>query len=171
MLEPRGAVVVCGDYKGKVSAICKVLNSLICNLDGAEFVTEGRRILVNSNRISIPSVYFDRLEIGLADGTAVYVDDHASMNKLLDDDGETIGGDAVPLDVLSQRISPLLTQGTIELVAVAHGGNGHAYFERLAIRHDGLAERERRYFNSFEQHSSSENEIERFDPNDVKEAA
>lgn len=52
-----------------------------------------------------------------------------------DDDFEPID-----LETISQRISPLLIRGTLELVALAHEELDCAWLERLIIRPDGCVE-------------------------------
>lgn len=49
--------------------------------------------------------------------------------------------DEIGLEEISNRISPLLTRGTLELVVIGHYRTKTAYFERLIIGSGGSVER------------------------------
>ena len=110
-----------------------------------------------------PTVHPDRIKGKFADGkTAFYDEAHPSERRSWESEITDEWIETASLEALSKKIAPLLTRGSLELVAVAHGGNDDAYLGRLVIRCDGSAERQWFDCDAFKKKSWSATETERF---------
>ena len=145
MADAYGMIIVCGDYKGDLDAIAEVLNSLKLNKSDVQFSVYGDEgiIALDGYDILYPTVCPCREIYVFGDGREVFADaSDASVVEQweADEDGDVDEGEEYSLEQLSGLISPLLTKGTIELVAVATEKDRYAYYDRLIIRSDGSAE-------------------------------
>ena len=113
MSDAYGTMVVCGDYEGDIDGVISALNSLPLNTSAVKFEGYGNDIQLGERVVEYPTAFPKR-----------------------DSDAESYS-----LEQLSNLISPLLTKGTIELVAVGAEKLHYVYYERLIIRSDGSAER------------------------------
>ncbi len=166
MREPFGSIIVCGDYKGDLPAIVKALNnSLWFTSDEAKFKVRNGAIRLDRPWVQIPTAHPARIKITFADGKMAFLDELRPSERrnweaeAIDDRPETAS-----LGSLSKKIAPLLTRGSLELVAVAHGGDDQAYLDRLVIRCDGSAERHSFHCDAFKKKSWRASETERFVP-------
>lgn len=175
MADAYGIIIVCGDYEGDLNAICDVLNSLDMTNDDARFaVYENEGIIgLDSYEVQYPTLSPCRDFYVLDDGRRVFFDE--ADQSIIDEweQGKCLSeGQEYTLEQLSALISPHLTKGAIEFMAVAHEKCRYAYCERLVIRSDGSAER-RRYHTDI--HSTTEpwshDEYEQYDPRVQKQAA
>jgi hypothetical protein len=166
MREPRGSIIVCGDYKGDLPAIVKALNnSLWFTSDEARFKVRHGAIRLDRPWVEIPTVHPDRIRLAFADGKTAFLDE-ARPSERRSWEAQEIDGriETASLGALSKKIAPLLTRGSLELVAVALGGDGQAYLDRLVVRCDGSAERHSFHCDAFKKKSWSSSETERFVP-------
>ena len=145
MADAYGTIIVCGDYEGDLNAIVNVLNSLELNSDCVQFqVHKDKResIYLDSRCVQYPTLSPSRRIYVFEDGRRVSADeaDEAVIQEWEDNDGDLDCDEPYTLEELSSLISPHLSKGTLELVAVATEKNRYAYYERLVFRSDGTAE-------------------------------
>ncbi len=162
MADAYGAIIVCGDFEGEIDSIVETLNRFQWTADGDEFKRVGDKIWMSSYGVQYPTVFPSRGGMLFGDGRKCFLDE---ASHLLVEEWENEGGDMFEeeynLESLVKAIAHLLTSGTLELVASANEKSRYAYFERIAIRSDGNAERH--YFRSFWQ-SGTKSCSEEFDP-------
>jgi len=149
-----GTIIVSGDYEGNAEAIANALNSLNLHNDDVKFSAYGNHVTLDGYGVQRPTVFPKREILVLDDGRRHFADEadesivkEWEAGKCLNDNEE------YSLEQLSSLIAPLLTQGTIELVAVAYEKNKYAYYDRLVITCDGFVER---YYNYAEADYPSE---------------
>jgi hypothetical protein len=144
MTEPYGTIIVCGDYEGNTEAIANALNSLGLNSDGVKFSANEEHVALENYHVPCPTVFPERDVIRFDDGRKYFFDE---ADKSVIEEWEKgncgLEGEPITLETISDLISPFLTKGTIELVAV--GYTWAVYEERLVIRCDGYVERYTNY--------------------------
>jgi hypothetical protein len=152
MADAYGTVIVCGDYTGDPISIADALNSLTWNNDYVGFrALQGEdKVGLETVNVQYPTVVPEREILEFRDGRRYFADE-ASETIVTEWEDDGCKSDAEPYspEQLSNLIAPLLTKGTIELVAVAHEKARCAVFERLIIRSDGYAERHRHFSEIF----------------------
>jgi hypothetical protein len=113
MADAYGTIIVCGDYEGDLDAIAELLNSFRLNESDVQFsVYVDTDIVLDNVVVQYPTVFLSR--------------------EIADEDGD-LESESYSLEELSGVISPLLTKGTIELIAVANEKNRYAYYDRLRV--------------------------------------
>jgi len=175
MSDAYGTIVVCGNYRGNLNEIADALNLFEWNADYEKFhaYKDAHVVGLERNGIQYPTVFPERHILVLNDGRRYFADE---ADETTTEDWEAEGGEIdvefYSLEQLSKVISPLLTKGTIEIVAVAYEKSTYAYYERLVIRSDGYAERHRHNSTIFSKNEPwSTCESEYFDPRTKKRAA
>ena len=145
--EPDGSLIVGGDSRAPLSKLIKI----VVAINAYQFDSgEGGRfgVLKKEKRI-----VFDRRAIGCPSTFAIRAVDEDTFEDMT-------------LSWISERISPLISKGTLEIVAVA-GGSHDGYLERLSIHADGLVTRSHEAFNMIEAWKKKnwrKVEVERFKP-------
>ena len=158
-----GALIVCGDYKGKLNAIAKVLNRFEYDQgdERLRFVVHNGRIEPNNFGNETMSAFPLRLWLKSEDGRRIPGDeqcDHEDGGWEIDDYEE------VSLEELSKTIAPLLTCGTLELVSIRHYKTRFILFHTLAIRSDGWAQRQSQEYESFQRRKWHTHSAATFEP-------
>jgi hypothetical protein len=162
MTDAYGAIVVCGDYEGNVKAIADALNRLKWSDDAGFVASEDGRVTLDGYCVQYPTVYASRDIYVFKDGRRIFSDeaDESVIEEWENEDGE-LDNESYSLEELSDLISPHLTKGTIELVAIGQeSGCCYSYCGRLAIRSDRSAERQ----NWADGNLGAECSVERYDP-------
>jgi hypothetical protein len=159
-----GTLIVCGEYSGDLQQICRVLNKWIfdSNDDPIKFFVKEGRIVPDLYVTPLPSTYPYREWLELPDGRRIPYDE-AKENDFIEDDPD-FDCEEINLKRMSREISPLLTQGTLELVVVGHCELRQVYLERLAIAASGVVERRSQIFFSYKPADWVEPTTERYDP-------
>jgi hypothetical protein len=178
--DAYGAIIVCGDYEGDVNAIADALNRLDWNDDYFPFIAsedgEPEYVVLSGYGVKYPTVYPFRYIYVFKDGRRIPSDEaDESAVEEWEEERKNENGDLdterYSLKELSDLISPHLTKGTIELVAVAYDeGHRYAYCDRLVIRSDGSAERQNYEPDACTRTSWSNLGIEHYDPKAEKPA-
>jgi hypothetical protein len=108
-----------------------------------------------------------------ADGRRIFRDeaDESVVEKWKTEDKWETEEVTYSLKELSDLISPHLTKGTIEFVAVANEKNRYAYCDRLVIRSDGSAKRESYLADACDGRDSCPHGVEDYVPETKKRAA
>ena len=158
-----GALIVCGDYKGKLNAIAKVLNRFEYDQgdERLRFVVHDGRIEPNNFGNETMSAFPLRVWLKSEDGRRIPGDeqcDHEDGGWEIDDYEE------VSLEELSKTIAPLLTRGTLELVSIRHYRTRFILFHTLAIRSDGWAQRQSQEYESFQRRKWHTHSAATFEP-------
>ena len=110
------SLIICGVYEGNLVEIARALNGFLFDQDAgqsAHFVVHNGRIKPKRSSVS-PLVRLSNWE------THIYYQI-----------------EEVSLDRLSQTIAPLLTRGTLELVAINTNGGSEFEWDRFAIYSEG----------------------------------
>jgi hypothetical protein len=143
MADAYGTIIVCGDYEGDLDAIAEALNSLKLNTSDVQFSVYDDDIVLDGIGVQYPTVFPSREIYVFGDGRKVFADasDASVVEQWEADEDGDLESESYSLEELGGLISPVLTKGTIELVAVANEKNRYAYYDRLIIRSDGSAER------------------------------
>jgi hypothetical protein len=161
-----GMIIVGGDYEGRIEALTKVLNDL--NLhdddDRSAFQKHKNKIEMNTGQQEFPTVFPLRSIMVFEDGRRI--DFREASDRLIKEyeESSTLEEyEEYTLQMLSEMIAPLITKGTLELVAVGHDAcMRDVYYGRLLIRSDRSAERHL----SYSHHRDGTKIVsERFDPN------
>ena len=168
MADAYGTIIVCGDYKGNLDAIADVLNSLKLNADDVQFSVRDDEGIIGLDGVGVqyPTVFPSREIYVFGDGRRVFADesdDSVVEQWEAEGDGD-LDSESYSLEELSGLISPHLTKGTIELVAVANEKNRYTYHDRLIIRSDGSAERHSDMSDALTRGSWSTHGSDKFDP-------
>lgn len=145
MADAYGAIIVCGDYRGEIDKLVDVLNSLDWTSDCAQFVRSKDSIWMREYGVQYPTVFPTRDILIFGDGRKLRFD-HASAELIKEwenDPTQDISYEGCSLEEFADLIAPLMTGGTLEIVASGNEKSRYAYFERLIIRSDGSAERHR----------------------------
>jgi hypothetical protein len=175
MADAYGTFIVCGDYEGDLDAIAEVLNSLRLNQDDAQFSVDDDEGIIGLDSVGVqyPTVFPSRKIYVFGDGGRVFADesyDSVVEQWEAEEDGD-LDSESYSLEELSDLISPHLTKGTIELVAVANEKNRYAYYDRLIIRSDGSAERRSDMSDALTRGSWNTQGSDQFDPSVKKRVA
>ena len=160
-----GALIVCGDYKGKLNAIAKVLNCFVYDQgdDPLRFVVHDGRIEPHIFGNETMSAFPLRAWFEFEDGRRI-------PREELSDDEDGDGGwvshdyEEVSLEELSKTIAPLLTRGTLELVSIRHRRTWEIWFKKLSIRSDGWAQRQSQIYQSFQRDKWHTHSAATFEP-------
>jgi hypothetical protein len=150
-----GTLIVCGDYRGDLEAIAKVLNAFEFD-QGDE---RDQRFVVHDGRIEPDRFCIDAVSAAFPlrwwytseDGRRLTANDYLELpDEEKDGSWDSDGDDYENLSLaqLSKASAPLLTRGTLELVSVRAYKTSDIQFQRLAIRSDGWAQRQSRDFES-----------------------
>jgi hypothetical protein len=143
-----GNVFVFGDYEGDLEKIVKVLN-------GLDYCPDDLKLRVGQNYIYIVTESCDegpcaipfRRVLAFCDGREIFRDEAGeALIAEWEAEEEPCSWEfkaEVSLEWLSENVSPLLTKGTLEIVAHWAGRGFRAGSSRLAIRHDGYVESHR----------------------------
>jgi hypothetical protein len=179
--EAVGMMIAVGDYKGDLKAITDVLNSLHmfeCSDDREWTVYGNGTIGLHGWTNHSPSVYPWRYTLVFKDGRRYLA--HEAERSVHEEweyeDGE-MDCEVYSLEQLSKLISPHLTEGALEIVAMAQevpvsyeAGIG-AYCERLVIRSNGSAEPHHYWARACKRKVWEADETENYDPNTVPRTA
>lgn len=175
MADAYGTIIVCGDYEGDLDAIAEVLNSLRLNQDGAQFSAYDDEGIIGLDGFGVqyPTVFPSREIYLFGDGRKVFADasDASVVEQWEADKDGDLESESYSLEELSGLISPLLTKGTIELIAVGNEKNRYAYYDRLIIRSDGSAERHSDMSDALTRGSWNTHGSDEFDPSEKRRAA
>jgi len=148
-----GSLIVCGDYEGNLEAIVEVLNSFEFDQDDERdqrFVVHDGRIEPDHFEIDGATAAFPlRAWFKSGDGREFPASKYRELPEDEDDDWDFDGYEEVSLAELSKAIAPLLKRGTLELVSIYHYKTRQIWFEKLAIRSDGWAQRQSQEYKSF----------------------
>jgi hypothetical protein len=134
MSDAYGAIIVSVSGDADLQALADALNDFSWSNSNEEFIIESGT-LVFGYGVQYPTAY-PRVSFPVdADGKPIADADLQEDGDVEFDDRE------VPLKELSERVSPHLKTGSIEITAVSHEKARYATFETLKIHADGNAER------------------------------
>jgi hypothetical protein len=162
-----GALIVCGDYEGDLAEIVSILNGFEFDQEEEErigFVVLNGRIEPDRFGNDAASAFPFRTWLKSEDGRRILP---SKFNGLSEKDREAewdAETEIITLKELSKTIAPLLTRGTLELVAIRHKMSREAIFEKLAIRSDGRIRRQSQHYRSFERDKWHTRSAARFKP-------
>jgi hypothetical protein len=163
-LADCGTLIACGNYKGNLREIIKELNWWSFNNfddeDPLKFEIRDGRIKPDLFATEFPCAVPVRLVVPSEHGHWI-----PNENDLLtDEDMDNRIEENVPLEEISKKISPLLTDGTLEFVATGHYKTQFVYIERLTICSDGVVKSHRQTFHSSKAADWIEESTETYDP-------
>ena len=143
-----GTLIVCGDYEGTLHGIADVLNCWDFDQDGAlKFAvadTPGRRPRISPSVVSAayPTAWPQRTRYLFKDSNPVFSDQVTDprLFEYLRQTCDNTVEEQVDLEIISDRVTPYLTSGTLELAVVAREKLFHVCWNSLCIRANGSVE-------------------------------
>lgn len=137
----RGGITILGNYKGDLAAICKTLNEVLLYDENFEVEVRGDELYCDPDAIYLPrrDPFVDILRF--SDGREVFADiaSKTTLHEWEKDDG-SYSFDVSRLEILCEKIPPLLTEGKIDFIAKINSpAKDLILFHRLEIRSDGSA--------------------------------
>jgi hypothetical protein len=148
-----GTIIVSGDYNGDLDKIVAALNLLDFG-NNAEFVSQDGGIRLYKSSVECPTAFPHRTFLKFKDGGRIPEDEADNEQKIAwFRENRIYDFDECEPEWFSKKVSPLLTSGTLEIVAIGHeepnersDHTRYAYLERLLIHSNGTIGKHRNFF-------------------------
>jgi hypothetical protein len=145
-----GTISVYGNYDGNTDSLVKALNDFCWHFSGESIQFRGfqGKVSLTENKVRHPTAFPLVPQLVFADGDRVsrYCASVEMLALWEEEKRSYLDVSHLPLELkyLSAHVSPSITSGALEVIAVAAGERpGDSYYERLVIRSAGSASRRR----------------------------